>query len=355
MKVFLTFFIIISTITSFAQDKNYALEIINYLSSKDCAGRSLGLGGIFKAKDYLINNLDNLGYRPIIDTFSYRINVFEKRVCLFNNKTKLKEGEDFIINADCPKTKSNDFKNYEIVEKLPYMPLSIKQTQAKVFLKKSSFDSLGKLKLIVDAKLKEKKVNNIFVIKKGEVDSLILLTAHYDHVGSLGKNQFFPGAHDNASGVAMLMDFAKEFANLNTHYSYGFLFFAGEELGLLGSCYFTIMNKELLKKIKFLVNLDMLGSGDEGITIVNGKVFEEEFEMINDINLKNNYLPTIVARDKAANSDHYYFYQNGVRCFYIYTNGQYKEYHSITDNGKGNFMPLYNQLYSLIKEFILKI
>ncbi|MBK7818429.1 MAG: M28 family peptidase [Sphingobacteriaceae bacterium] len=44
---------------------------------------------------------------------------------------------------------------------------------------------------------------------------MVVFTAHYDHLGAMGKNCYFPGANDNASGTSMVLNFAKHYAALN--------------------------------------------------------------------------------------------------------------------------------------------
>jgi len=169
----------------------------------------------------------------------------------------------------------------------------------------------------------------------------------------MGENVYFPGANDNASGVAMILDLAKYFANLKEkpNYSIAFLFFSAEEIGLIGSKYFCENPLFEMRNIECLINLDMVGSGEKGITIVNGKVFDEEFNKFTEINGNKNYLKKIKARDKAANSDHYFFYKNNVKSFFIYTLGNYKEYHNIYD--KSEELPLneYENLFKLLIDY----
>lgn len=88
-----------------------------------------------------------------------------------------------------------------------------------------------------------KKFNavNICATVKGTAvpDSFIVFTGHYDHLGGMGAETYFPGANDNASGVALCMNLAKYYAKNPSRYSIAFILFAGEEPGLIGSKYFT--------------------------------------------------------------------------------------------------------------------
>ena len=96
----------------------------------------------------------------------------------------------------------------------------------------------------------------------------------------------------------------------------------------------------------------MLGSGDEGIMVVNGSVLKDEFDFLVNINNTNNYVPKIQSRGEAANSDHYFFYKKGVKSLYIYTLGAYKEYHNIYDRAEAIPMPAYDGIFKLVKDFV---
>src|SRR5690606_27479201 len=159
----------------------------------------------------------------------------------------------------------------------------------------------------------------------------IVFTAHYDHLGRLGSETYFPGGNDNASGTAMIITLADYFREHPTEYNLLFIAFAGEEAGLLGSKYYVEHPLSELKHIEFLINLDIMGSGEEGITIVNGSIFTEHFDLISEINEEQQLLKQIKARGYAANSDHYWFTDAGVPAFFIYTMGTNKHYHDVFD------------------------
>ncbi|MFA7295533.1 MAG: M28 family peptidase, partial [Candidatus Paceibacterota bacterium] len=186
-------------------------------------------------------------------------------------------------------------------------------------------------------------------------DTFIIVGAHFDHLGMMGNKTYFPGANDNASGTAMVLDLARFFAD-TAHigkYSIAFMFFTGEEAGLLGSEYYTKNPLFPLSNIKFMLNLDMIGTGSNGIKVVNGSVIKKEFERLKSINEQHGYLKTVSERGEAANSDHYFFYKKGVKSFFIYTLGnEYKEYHTPTDKAEGLPLTKYNELFKLIVDFI---
>ena len=179
----------------------------------------------------------------------------------------------------------------------------------------------------------------------------IVYTAHYDHLGRMGANTYFPGANDNASGTAMLISMAKYFKENPQDYNILFIAFAGEEAGLLGSKYFVENPLFKLKKISFLLNLDIMGSGEEGVTVVNATLFEKEFKLLQEINTEKNLLTQVKSRGPAANSDHYWFTQKGVPAFFIYTMGPNKHYHDIFDTYEELSFQEYEDITTLLVEF----
>ena len=135
-------------------------------------------------------------------------------------------------------------------------------------------------------------------------------------------------------------------------YSIVFICFAGEEAGLKGSEYFVNNPLVPLSKIKFLLNLDLLGTGDEGITVVNATEHKEEFEKLKNINEEKKHLAMIKPRGKAKNSDHYYFSEKGVKAFFIYTMGGIKAYHDVHDISKTLPLTKYTACFYLISDFL---
>jgi len=192
------------------------------------------------------------------------------------------------------------------------------------------------------------------MIEGENTDSLILITAHFDHLGKVG-NTIFPGASDNASGTAFLLELAKYFSQHKPKYSLVFIGFAAEEAGLVGSKYFVENSLVDLAKIKFLLNFDIMGAGEEGIQIVNSSVFTKEYELLNQINSNKNYLKQIKKRGEACNSDHCPFYEKGVPSFFTYTLGGPGHYHDVYDTAESLNLAEFEDLKKLFIEFIDKI
>jgi aminopeptidase YwaD len=184
-------------------------------------------------------------------------------------------------------------------------------------------------------------------------DSFIVFTAHYDHLGQMGKDTYFPGANDNASGCAMLLNLARYYSmpEHKPKYSIAFMAFSGEEAGLVGSKYYVEHPLFPLKQIKFLVNMDIMGTGDEGVTVVNGTIYPEAFKTLQAVNEKGHFLTEVKIRGKAANSDHYFFSENGVPAFFIYTRGGIKAYHDIYDKAATLPLTKFEDVFRLLTGF----
>lgn len=179
----------------------------------------------------------------------------------------------------------------------------------------------------------------------------VIYSAHYDHLGRMGKETYFPGANDNASGTAMLLSMVKYFKQNPINRSIVFIAFAGEEAGLVGSKFFVQNPLVKLKKISFVLNLDIMGSGEEGITVVNATLFDTEFKVLQKINQEEKLISQIKSRGPAANSDHYWFTQMNVPAFFIYTMGPNKNYHDIFDTYENLSFVEYEDLIALLCAF----
>jgi hypothetical protein len=146
-----------------------------------------------------------------------------------------------------------------------------------------------KLRYEVEAKfIPDYQTQNVigFVPGKLQPDSFLVFTAHYDHLGSINENTYFPGANDNASGTSMLLELAHYYSQPENQpdYSIAFMAFSAEEAGLVGSRFYVEQPLFPLSKIKFLVNLDLVGTGDTGLMVVNGKIHEKAFAQLQQLN-----------------------------------------------------------------------
>lgn len=197
------------------------------------------------------------------------------------------------------------------------------------------------------------KAKNVVGYVKGvdEPDSFIVFTAHFDHLGRMGKDALFAGASDNASGTSLVMYLAEYFAKHPQRYSVAFMLFSGEEAGLLGSEYYADNPLFPLEQIRFLINLDMTGDAAKGITVVNGVSHEPEFALLEELNGDSTYVNTIKKRERTSNSDHYHFAKKGVPAVFIYSMGNNSHYHDVFDLPKDITLDKVDKLARLLIKF----
>lgn len=338
-----------------AQDSAFVRKMVDKLSSRSFWGRGYTKNGMHKAADFLVSQLQSFGVAPMDgksykQPFSYPINTFPGKMEVSINGVQLVPGQDFLVSNESRGVKCEgkliqkdsvtfiDAKDRVMVtleKKLTWSAEEKAQDYTWIQLDKNLQKTLpDSIKANIENEVIDNyKTANICGIVKGtsKPDSVIVYTAHYDHLGGMGADTYFPGANDNASGDSQVLMLAKYYAAHPQPYSIAFIFFAGEEAGLLGSKYFTENPLIPLKNIRFLVNLDLEGTGVEGITVVNATVFPNEFALLRKINDQYHYLVKINSRGKAANSDHYFFTENGVPAIFIYTLGGIKAYHDIYD------------------------
>jgi hypothetical protein len=336
-------------------------------------------------------------------TFEIPINTFPDTVEVFIDDQKLIPGKDFVIFSSSPSVSGTFDLEWSVADSSGEYTDSnsnftnkavITDRNQKDFDKENPFGSKGIIFLMKDKVwwhvsdgkttndyfqlqiLKEKipaiartitiKANNKYFEKyqtqnvigflygKKNPDSVFVFTAHYDHLGRMGSETYFPGANDNASGTAMLLDLAKHFAQPENKpdISLVFMAFSAEEVGLMGSEYYVRHPLFPISNIKFLINLDMVGSGSQGIKVVNATIFKKEFEKLVNINSENEFLLKVNERGEAANSDHYPFYAAGVPDFFIYTLGdECKEYHNIYDVSGNVPLTEYEDVFRLLVDF----
>ncbi len=174
--------------------------------------------------------------------------------------------------------------------------LSEIQTAASGALQSSSSPASTSTRLIlsltVDIERIHANVKNILAYLPGKTDEYVILGAHYDHLGrgeahSMAPSQIgqiHPGADDNASGTAGVLELARLFAPLKGQLQRGILFanFAGEELGLLGSAEWVKNPTLPLDKAVAMLNMDMIGRIKDDKVYIGGLGTGTTFQPILD-------------------------------------------------------------------------
>ena len=362
-------------ISSNAQDSIFARKIVDTLTSKAFWGRGYTKDGMHKAASFLADEFKEFGLEPMkgksyFQEYSFNVNTFPERMEVTINGKELIAGKDFIVAAESKgfvgegnleqidSVQFVDRKNKVIIKLETKLTMDVEQKVAEYTLvqidKKVVNNTPNNYNIAIDNKFsKNFKAANICGVVKGTLhpDSFIMITAHYDHLGGLGKDTYFPGANDNASGVSLLLNLARYYAKHPQPYTIGFILFSGEEAGLMGSKYFTENPLINLKNIKFLTNTDLAGTGVDGITVVNATEFPTEFKLMQDINTEYKFLKAVNPRGKAANSDHYFFTEKGIPSFFFYTLGGITAYHDVFDVSATLPLNKHEALFKLMIEF----
>ena len=148
-------------------------------------------------------------------------------------------------------------------------PAECRRNHASTKPESFAFPDSVHLTLDVHIETERATVNNVLAYLPGKSDEYVIIGAHYDHLGygyydSLAPaqiGQIHPGADDNASGTAGVLELARLFAPLRGQLPRGILFasFAGEELGLLGSADSVKEPTRPLGKAVAMLNMDMIG------------------------------------------------------------------------------------------------
>ena len=193
--------------------------------------------------------------------------------------------------------------------------------------------------------------NNVmgFIEGSDKKDEVIVITAHYDHVGSRG-DAIYNGANDNASGTATVMEVAEAFhlakkEGKGPRRSILCLLVTAEEKGLLGSQYYSERPIFPIEKTVCNINIDMVGRSDKKYAdnpnfsyVIGSDRLSTDLHKINE---KANQNYTRIVLDYTYNaendpnryyyrSDHFNFARKGIPALFFF-NGVHKDYHRVSD------------------------
>lgn len=192
---------------------------------------------------------------------------------------------------------------------------------------------------------------NIWAFIEGseKPEEIVVVSAHYDHVG-MKNGEIYNGADDDGSGTVAIMEIAAAFQKAKDEghgpkRSILILHMTGEEHGLLGSRYYTQNPLFPLANTIADVNIDMIGRRDPFHENNNNYVYligsdylsSDLYKVCEDVNKKNDFL-TIDYKYNDKNdpnryyyrSDHYNFAKKGIPVVFLY-NGEHADYHKPTD------------------------
>ena len=198
------------------------------------------------------------------------------------------------------------------------------------------------LSLKIDIEATHANVNNVLAYLPGKTNEYIIVGAHYDHLGYGDSNslapsqigQVHPGADDNASGTAGVMELARLFAPMKGQLDRGILFasFSGEELGLLGSAEWVRQPTLPLDKCAAMLNMDMIGRIKDNKVYIGGvgtgstfKVVLEQAQKQSNSNFKIEY-----SAGGYSASDHTSFVAKKIPVLFFFS-GLHSDYHKPSD------------------------
>ena len=356
-----------------SQDSAYARYIIKTLSSDQMYGRGFCHHGDSIAARFLASEMKHLGLLPLqvdyMQHYTFDCYGLEGSISLAINGIELQPYTQFRlipyssvkfnkINAEASWSKQLKDGTWIVgVKQLDtYAPIAGSQKANPIFIE--VIDTLitkriRKVKADIPLQFhKDYKTQNVVGYVRGVIDSMIVFTAHYDHCGTMGNGIIFHGAHDNASGVAAVMDLARMAAAQKPYYTMVFMLFSGEESGLLGSHYAAENPLIEYAKVKMLCNIDMFCGGDEGIMVFNAKSQDTKqfYEQLKDLNNKSHAAVEIRPRENRPNSDHYWFSNLCPSIFLLTMGGPYGGYHDPADKCESCGLVHYNSYMQMIKQ-----
>ena len=400
-----------------AQDLAHYKKIVKELSSTKYQGRGYAEDGANKAGRWIAEEFEKINVDEVTcQPFKLDINTFPGKMKVSVDGRKLVPGQDFTVREFNPSIKG-EFKLY-YVDTLNYNPdkifadLSSPEYEGafvvcdfmftykhpadfKKLMSKNDCSNSGmvytweaplkfykaygetvKEKPVIwvapdfptDAKTIKVNMENDFlkdyecfnVIAKVEGnrhDSCYVFTAHYDHLGKLGKKTFYPGAHDNASGTAAIMTMAAHYAKNRPDYDMYFIAFSGEDANLRGSEWYAEHPIVPLDQIKYLFNLDMIADNNPAQYCEVSNEGMKQYPLFEKINAEKGYFKELDRHELDGNSDHYPFALRNVPCIFFMNEGgdAFKYYHTIYDTWENSIFGYYAPTFSLITDFISRL
>ena len=414
MNRFVAILLVLCALQLPAQDLRHYKRVVKELSSAKYQGRGYARGGANKAGKYLEREFRRAGADEVtLQPFTIDINTFPGKMDLWADGRKLTPGVDFSMREYSPGV-SGEFPVYHI-DTLNFDSARILADIAKpenancmvvcdfwfTYRHRDLFSKLQKTgqcpnagliytwtspikfykaygEKVVDKPiiwvtpeaisgvrsvradienqfLKGCEIFNVIAKVEGERhDSCYVFTAHYDHLGNLGRKVYYPGANDNASGTAAIVTLAAHYAKHRPAYDMYFIAFSGEDANLRGSTFFAEHPVVPLSQIKYLFNIDMIGDNnpvqycecsDEGL---------RGFGLFEKINADKQYFKALNRGALAANSDHYPFATRHVPCIFLENEegDAFQYYHTVFDTWKTAVFDSYAPIFRLVTDFV---
>ncbi|MCR5433095.1 MAG: DUF4910 domain-containing protein [Bacteroidaceae bacterium] len=397
-----------------AQDEQRFKKIVRELSSAKYQGRGYARNGVRKAGKYLAREYEKSGVDEVtFQPFTLDINTFSGKMQMWADGRKLQAGFDFSMREYSPGV-VGEFPVYHVdtlnfdpdrmfadLAKPEYAgclvacefwftyrhnkafsqlqkagvcnnagliytwPSPIKFFKAYghrvvdkpiVWVTPEAIEGVQRVRLNVENEfLKGYETENVIAKVLGRRhDSCYVFTAHYDHIGNLGRHVFYPGANDNASGTATLVTLAQYYAQHKPEFDIYFLAFSGEDANLRGSTWFVEHPVVPLSQIRYLFNIDMIGDDNPTLYCELSEAGMSRFGQFEAINRQLGLFKNIQRGDLAANSDHYPFAMRGVPCIFLENQegSAFPYYHTPKDDFHTVKTDSYAPVFRLVTTFI---
>ncbi|MBQ2501565.1 MAG: M28 family peptidase [Bacteroidales bacterium] len=414
MKKIAILFLFLAALQLGAQDLTHYKKVVKELSSAKYQGRGYARDGANKAGKYLEKEFRKAGVDQVTcQPFTIDINTFCGKMKMSADGKKLKAGVDFSMREYSPGV-HGQFRVYHIdtlnfdpdrlfadLEKPEYRNCMVtceymfsyrnrdvfSRLQSKdgapnagflytwtspikfykayghyvtdkpiVWITPEAVEGVKSVSLDVDNQfLEDYALFNVIAKVEGERhDSCYVFTAHYDHLGNLGRRLYYAGANDNASGTAAIVTLAAHYAKHRPMYDMYFIAFSGEDANLRGSEFFAQNPIVPLEQIKYLFNIDMIGDNNPVQYCEVSDQGMRGFELFEKINGEKGLFKALDRGELAANSDHYPFAERGVPCIFLENQegDAYPYYHTVFDNWKHAVFDSYEPVFKLVTEFV---
>lgn len=397
-----------------AQYSSHYSRIVEELSSRRYHGRGYTNDGVRKAAQYVANRFRRCGVDSLIfQSYPIDINTFQGKMRLSVDHRRLKAGEEFVMREYSPgihgafplyyidTTSYDSQKIFGDLDKAQYRNamvvcdfwftyrhkedflllqkrggshnagLILKWSSPLRFYKAYGEKVADKPTIWVDntfpcnASEIEADIDNTFLsgyessnviamVKGLRHDSCYVFTAHYDHLGQLGRKIYFPGANDNASGTAAIITLAKHYVSIRPKFDMYFVALSGEETGLRGSTFLADHPVFELSRVRYLFNLDMIGDDNVIQYCETSEQGEQGFRTMERLNSVNHYFSSLKRGKLAANSDHYPFAMKGVPCIMLENEGGsiFPTYHTIGDEPQKIHTGTYESIFRMIVDYV---
>ena len=414
MKKLLVILLSLAALELNAQDLPHFKRVVKELSSSRYQGRGYARGGANKAGRYLEKEYRKVGVDEVtLQPFTIDINTFSGAMEMWADGKKLRAGVDFSMREYSPGVKGEfpvyhvdtlnfdggalladlakpenagclvccdfwfTYKHREVFSKLQKAgecpnagllltwaaPIKFFKAYGEKVVDKPIFwvtpeaiENVKSVKVNVENEfLNDYELFNVIAKVEGcRHDSCYVFTAHYDHLGNLGRKVYYPGANDNASGTAAVVTLAEHYVRNRPEFDMYFVAFSGEDANLRGSTYFAEHPVVPLSQIKYLLNIDMIGDDNPVLYCEVSDAGMPQYPGFEKVNREQHLFKALNRGALAANSDHYPFAVRGVPCIFLENeNGNaFPHYHTPADNSKTVRWDSYEPVFKLVTGFI---